>query len=281
MAQPDPTPVVDTHNHYWDIARSDLYWMRPEMTTLRRSFTPADLKPEMDAAGVDRSVIVQAAHSDWDNRWWLQLTEEYPFVGGVIGWVDLARPDVGQVLDDYRRHPGFRGVRATAEDIADPDWIVTPEVRRGIGEVAARDLALDLLVRTPHLPHVPRLCEEFPDLRMVVDHLAKPPIAGGDLDAWQRGIEALTPYPYLWCKLSGLLTEAGPAPTVATIKPVVEFALDTFGAHRLMWGSDWPVCLLAADYQTTYRMMREAVGSRPARQLAQVFGGNAVQFYRL
>lgn len=281
MAQPAGKPVVDTHNHFWDIERSDLYWMRPDQTMLRRSFTPADLRPEMEAVGVDRSVIVQAAHSDWDNRWWLRLTEEYPFVGAVIGWVDLARPDVGAVLDDYRRHPAFRGVRATAEDVNDPDWIVSPAVQRGIGEVAARDLALDLLVRTPHLPHVPRLAEAFPDLRMVVDHLAKPPIAGGDLDPWYRGMEDLTPYPHLSCKLSGLLTEAGPDPTAATIRPVVQFALDTFGALRLLWGSDWPVCLLAADYQTTFRIMTEALGPLPEHQRAQIFGGNAAQFYRL
>ncbi|MDP9375732.1 MAG: amidohydrolase family protein [Chloroflexota bacterium] len=284
MAQAARTPTVDAHNHFWDIERSDLYWMAPEapeLARLRRSFTPPDLKPEMDAVGVDRSVIVQAARSRRGNLWWLELAERYDYVGAVVGWVDPEAPDVGTVLDEYRRHPAFRGVRTTAENVADPDWLARPGVRRGIGEVARRGLALDLLVRTEHLPHVPRLAEEHPDLRMVVDHLAKPPIASGDLGLWRERLEALVPYPRVWCKVSGLLTEAGPEPTAERIRPVVEFALERFGAGRLMWGSDWPVCLLAADYRTTYETVAAALGPLPAADRAALFGGNAARFYEL
>ncbi len=284
MAQVTRTLTVDTHNHFWDIERSDLYWMTPEdpaLAPLRRSFTPPDLKPELDAVGVDRSVIVQAAKSRWDNQWWLELAERYAYVGAVVGWVDLEAPDAGAALDEFRRHPAFRGVRATAENVADPGWLARPDVRRGIGEVARRGLTLDLLVRTPHLRHVPRLAEEHPELRMVVDHLAKPPIASGDLDEWRRGMDALVPYPNLWCKVSGLLTEAGPAPTAERIRPVVQFALERFGTGRLMWGSDWPVCLLAADYRTTHQTVTAALGPLSAADRAALFGGNAVRFYGL
>lgn len=273
--------VVDTHNHFWDIEKSDLYWMSPERGALHRSFTPPDLKPHMDAVGVDRSVIVQAAHSRRDNLWWLQLADEYDYVSAVIGWVDLTSPDVGTVLDEYAEHPAFRGVRATAEDIADPDWLASEAVRRGIREVARRGLVLDVLVRTPHLPHVPRLAEENPDLPMVVDHLAKPEIATGDLDAWYRGMEALVPYDNIWCKVSGLLTEAGPDPSAGRIRPVVQFALQAFGTDRLMWGSDWPVSTLAADYETTFKTVVEALGDLAEPDRAALFGGNATQFYRI
>lgn len=281
MTEGAKTLVVDTHNHFWDIDRSDLYWMTPEMTLFRRNFTPPDLKPHLDATGVDRSVIVQAAKSRWDNLWWLELAGRYDYIGGVVGWVDLESAEVGAALDDYRRHPAFRGVRATAENVSDPDWLANPAVRRGIREVARRGLTLDLLVRTPHLPHLPPLAEANPDLPMVVDHLAKPPIAGGDLEEWSRGMEALVPYPHLWCKVSGLLTEAGPEPTTATIAPVVRFALEQFGPGRLMWGSDWPVCLLAADYETTFRTVTAALGALPEPDRAALLGGTAARFYRL
>ncbi len=281
MAQPTRPLVVDTHNHYWDIARSDLYWMTPDLTTLQRSFAPPDLKPEMEKVGVDRSVIVQAAKSDWDNRWWLELAERYDYVGAVVGWVDLEDPAVGATLDEYRRHPAFRGVRATCENEPDPHWLARPEVRRGIAEVARRGLTLDLLVRTPHLPLIPALAEEQPDLPMVVDHLAKPPLAEGNLEEWARGIAALAPYPHLWAKVSGLLTEAGPEPTAEKLRPAVQHALATFGAGRLMWGSDWPVCLLAADYETSYRTTREALGRLSEVDEAAIYGGNAMHFYRV
>jgi L-fuconolactonase len=300
------TLVVDTHNHFWDIERSDLYWLTPDLQVLHRTFTPPDLRPHLEAVGVDRSVIVQAARSRWDNHWWLQLAEQYDYIAGVVGWVDLDSRDVGAVLDDYGRHPAFRGVRATAENEPNPDWLASPAVRRGIGEVARRGLTLDLLVRTEHLPHVPRLAEEQPDLLMVVDHLAKPPIASGELETWAQRMDALAPYPNIWCKVSGLVTEAGPPvagqaawqsgpesnvsdlltaagpePTADRIRPVVEFALRTIGVDRLMWGSDWPVCLLASDYETTYRTVLAALGPLSEPDRAALFGGNAMRFYRI
>lgn len=233
------TPVIDTHVHFWDIERSDLYWMTPELEEqlrpLRRSFGPEDLDPHRQAAGVDQIIIVQAARSAWDHEWWFSLAERYPWIVAVVGWVDLEAPDVGEQLDRYQQHPAFRGVRATAENVPDPDWLASSSVQRGIAAVAERGLTLDLLVRVQHLPHVPRLAERFPTLTMVVDHLAKPPIASGDLAQWRERMAALIPYPNVWCKLSGLLTEAGPNPTAEAIRPVVEFALEYFGPSRLLW----------------------------------------------
>ena len=279
------TPVIDTHVHFWDIARSDLYWMTPELEEqlrpLRRSFSPEHLDAQRQAAGVDQIVIVQAARSAWDHAWWFSLAERYPWIVAVVGWVDLEAPDVGEQLDRYRQHPAFRGVRATAENVSDPDWLASPSVQRGIAAVAERGLTLDLLVRVQHLPHVPRLAERFPTLTLVVDHLAKPPIASGDLAQWRERITALIPYPNVWCKLSGLLTEAGPNATAETIRPVVEFALEHFGASRLLWGSDWPVATLAADYLTTFRTYQTLTAALSEAERAAIFGGNAQRVYRL
>ncbi len=278
-------PITDTHVHFWDIERSDLYWMTPDLAEqlrpLRRSFTPDDLDPQRLAAGVDRIVIVQAARSEWDHQWWFSLAERYPWIVAVVGWVDLAAPDVSQQLDRLASHPAFRGVRATAENVTDPDWLASPAVQRGIAAVAERGLTLDLLVRVEHLPHVPRLAERFPDLTLIVDHLAKPPIASGDLQLWRERMAALVPYPNLWCKLSGLLTEAGPHPTVETLRPVIGFALDRFGAQRLLWGSDWPVATLAADYLSTFRTYEALTAGLTTEERAAIFGGNAQRVYRL
>ena len=278
-------PITDTHVHFWDIERSDLYWMTPDLAEqlrpLRRSFGPEDLDPERRAVGVDRIVIVQAARSDWDHDWWFALCDRYPWIVAVVGWVDLAAPDVGERLDRLAHHAAFRGVRATAENEPDPDWLVRPEVVRGIAAVAERGLTLDLLVRVEHLPHVPRLAERFPELTMVVDHLAKPPIASGDLARWRERMAALVPYSNVWCKLSGLLTEAGPNPTVESLRPVVAFALERFGPARLLWGSDWPVATLAADYRTTFGVYQELTAGLREAERAAIFGGNATRVYRL
>ncbi len=274
-------PMVDTHNHFWDIENSDLYWMLPGFRVLQRTYTPDDLRPHMEAVGVGRSVIVQASKSQWDHMWYFKLADDYGFVAAVVGWADLENPHVGSVLDGLRQHPAFRGVRATAENEPDVDWLARPEVRRGIAEVSARGLTLDLLVNTPHLRHVPRLAEENPDLQMVVDHLAKPPIAQGELDEWYRGVEALVPYTNVWLKVSGLLTEAGAEPTAEKIRPVVRFVLERFGPDRLMWGSDWPVCLLAADYEATFRTVSDALGELSDEDRAALYGGNGARFYRL
>ncbi len=278
-------PIVDTHVHFWDIARSDLYWMTPDLVEqvrpLQRTFTPDDLDPLRREVGVDRIVIVQAARSAWDHQWWFSLTERYDWIVAVVGWVDLAAPTVEQRLGELAQHPAFRGVRATAENESDVAWLARPDVQRGIAAVAERGLTLDLLVRTEHLSFVPALAERFPTLPLVVDHLAKPPIATGALDTWRQRISALQPYPNVWFKLSGLLTEAGPQPRCDAIRPVVDFALERFGPQRLLWGSDWPVATLAADYRTTFECYRTLTASLSEEQRAAIFGGNARRVYRL
>lgn len=273
--------MIDTHNHYWRYGTSDLYWMTPDLAPLQRTFTPDDIKPLFDAIGVSYSVIVQAARSRADTEWYLDLAATYEHVAAVIGWVDLEDPDVGDTLDSYMDSSYFQGIRATAENEPDSDWLSRSEVLRGIERISERGLRLELLVNVPHLRHVPSIAERYPEMHMVVDHLAKPPIASSTLDEWYRGMEALAPYPNIWFKISGLLTEADESPTAEKIRPVVSFAKEAYGTDRLMWGSDWPVCTLAADYETTFRTVREVLEPLADEERDAIYRANASRFYRV
>ena len=277
-----PAPlVIDTHNHYWVYGTSDLYWLTnqsPEFDVLRHTYLPSDLKPHMDAAGVHRSVIVQAAHA-WKDQWeYFEMCETYPYVGGVIAWVDLTAPNVGDKLDQLATNRWFRGVRAAGEGEPDPNWLGREDVRRGIKEVTRRDLCLDLLVRTPNLPHVPTIAKENDSAKLIVDHIAKPPVKSGDISEWRKRMQALRPYDNLRIKISGLFTET-PASTAASAQPAIDLVLDTFPVERLIWGSDWPVALMAAPYVDTVRETRIALQRLSTAEQTAVFGGNAQAFY--
>ncbi|MBM4438476.1 MAG: amidohydrolase family protein, partial [Actinobacteria bacterium] len=274
--------VVDTHNHYWVYGASDLYWLEglgPAYDLMRRTYLPSDLKPHMDAVGVQRSVIVQAAHAWRDQLEYLDWCTQYPYVAAVIAWIDLTAPDAGDKLDRLIENPSFRGVRAGAEDQPDPGWLLRDDVRRGIREVTKRGLCLDLLARTPHLGAVARIAAENDGAKLILDHLAKPPLASADLSGWRRGVLALKPYRHLRLKISGLLTETRGEPTTARIQPAVDTVLDNFGVERLIWGSDWPVALLAASYEDSFHRTTAALARLSATERAAVLGGNAQAFY--
>ena len=274
--------VVDTHNHYWVMGESDLYWLdNPNHPVLGRSYQPPDLKPHMDATSVDRSIVVQASHA-WDDQLaYSELCERYDYVAGVIAWVDLQAPDVGEQLDRLAENRWYRGVRAGAEDQPDPDWLVREDVRRGIREVTRRGHILELLVRTPHLRHAARIARENDSARLIVDHMAKPPFEHGDLLAWRRGMLDLVQFPHLHIKISGLLTECPSSPFTQSIQPAVDLVLDNFAIHRLMWGSDWPVALLAATYEDTFKRVTATLERLSPDERAAVLGGNARQVYRI
>ncbi len=278
----DPPLVIDTHNHYWVIGRSDLYWLDdPSDPVLGKSYLPPDLKPHMDAVGVDRSLIVQAAHAWHDQLEYLELCERYAYLAGVIAWVDLADPGVGDQLDRLAENRWYRGVRAGAEDQSDPAWLTRADVRRGIRAATSRGHIVELLVKTPHLPHVPQIARENEGAKVVIDHLAKPPFESGDLSEWRRGMLALAEFPHLRIKISGLLTEAPSAPSTATIRPAVDLIVDNFAIERLLWGSDWPVALRAASYADTFARVTASLDRLSAVDRAAVLGGNAQTLYEV
>ena len=249
--------IVDAHQHFWDPARAEYPWMTDE---LRRRYGPDDLEPELRAHGVTGTVVVQARHSLDETRELLAVAAETPFVLGVVGWVDLT-DDVARELADIDGR--LVGVRHQVHDEPDPAWLLRDDVQRGLAAVGEAGLVYDLLVRTRELPAATETVARNPGVRFVLDHVAKRPRS--DVESWAKGVQALAQHPNVTCKVSGLFTEADPAATVAD-------ALRWFGADRCMFGSDWPVCLLASDYGDAI----EIVGADD-----NVLAGTAVRTYGL
>ncbi|HKP10475.1 MAG TPA: amidohydrolase family protein [Blastocatellia bacterium] len=274
--------VIDSHQHFWQVGRFDYPWMSADNATLYRDFLPGDLEPILSHRGVRRTVLVQASNSLAETRWLLELADRHAFIGGVVGWVDLTSPRVEEQVAAFIAHPKFKGVRHLVESEPADDWLVQPQVIRGLNALAARGVTYDLLVHTPHLKHVLTVAERCPGLRMVVDHLAKPPIAAGEIKQWSREMRAVAQVPGIHCKLSGLVTEADPARwTTADLTPYVECALEWFGPRRMMIGSDWPVCLLAATYERALDAYQELLAGLNEYERQAVLAGTAASFYQL
>ena len=275
------TMVIDSHQHFWKTSHS----FGPEFeegSMLNRDFLPAHIKPVRDSCGMQRTVAVQGVASVDETKWLLRLAKQSTYIAGVVGWVDLTSPEVGQTLDDLAADPQLRGVRHLVELEQDPDWLVRDDVIRGLQEVSQRGLTYDLLVRPHHLKHVVTLADRLPDLRMVVDHLAKPSHDADTIDQWSQDLAAVARYPSIYCKLSGILTEAPDRNwEPADFKPLFETAVELFGDDRIMFGSDWPVCLLAGTYHDTYAVLVQALRPISPDRFAKIFGGNAKEFYGL
>jgi L-fuconolactonase len=277
--------VIDAHHHLLDPARFDYPWLTPELEAIDRRFAPEDLAPELATAGIDRSILVQTIGSLEETREFLATAAAVPFIAGVIGWVDLADPGVSGTLDELRGGPGggwLVGIRHQVHDEPDPDWLLRPDVRRGLAAIEAAGLAYDLLVRPRELPAALVVAREMPALRFVIDHLAKPPIRSGAIEPWASLLRPFGELPNVSCKLSGLVTEAEPATwQVDDLAPYVEITLETFGPRRLLFGSDWPVCLLAASYADVVAAARDLTADLSIAERAAVFGGAAEAAYRL
>ena len=274
--------VVDSHQHFWDMGRLKYRWMPPGPSVLRRSYLPEDLAPILEGSGVSRTVLVQAAHLPEEAPFLLDLAEANDFVAGVVAWVDLMSPNVGAVLDGLAARPKLVGIRHQVHDEPDDAWLMRDDVISGLREVARHGLAYDLLLRPQHLKYVQPLAEKVPELRLVVDHIAKPLIAQGVIEPWATDIAAVAAIPGVFCKVSGMVTEADHTSwSVADLKPYVSHVVEQFGFERLMWGSAWPVCRLAASYDRVLAATLEAAGSLSGDERAKFLGGSAVDFYRL
>ena len=277
--------IVDAHHHFWDPARADYPWLTDELARIRRAFLPADLAPLLSQAGVDATVLVQTRASLDETREFLAVAAETPFISGVVGWIDLTHPGVAEVIAELRAGLGgdhLVGIRHQVHDEPDPDWLLRDDVIAGIEAVGASGLAYDLLIRSRELPAATRLAQRLPAVRFVIDHLAKPPIASGDGEAWRDGIAAFRELENVACKVSGLVTEASWSTwTPSDLQPYVDHAVSVFGPARLLYGSDWPVCLLAAGYADVLETARTVLGALTPSDRAAIFGGNAVSIYRL
>ncbi len=282
---PGRAMVVDAHHHFWDPARADYPWMTGEAAALRRPYGPADLEPHLRACGVDRTIVVQARMDVAETRELLAIAAGTDFVAGVVGWVDLAGPDVGAALRRLRSAPGgsrLVGIRHQVHDEPDAGWLLRPEVQRGLAAVADVGLVYDLLVRPRELPAAVETARRHPGLRFVVDHLAKPPIATGEVGEWAEAMAPFVALPHVYCKLSGMVTEADRATwTPADLEPYVRRVVDWFGPGRCLFGSDWPVCELVAPYERVVEVLRECLRDLSEADLTAIFGANALRVYRL
>ncbi|MFC5834722.1 amidohydrolase family protein [Nonomuraea insulae] len=277
---------IDAHQHFWDPARFRYPWMDDAaLDPVRRSYTPDDLAGELTANGIDGTVLVQTVSDLAETRLFLDIARETPFVHGVVGWVDLTAPTVGEVLDELLDEYGplLVGIRHQVHDEDDAAWLGRPDVRHGLGQVAARGLAYDLLVRTRELPAATAAVVALPDLRFVLDHIAKPGIAGGWDEPWAAAIADLAALPNARVKLSGMVTEANWTNWSADIlRPFVERVVDLFTVDRVMFGSDWPVCLLAASaYGDVVDALSTVLSGLSPAESEQVFGRTAQTYYRL
>jgi L-fuconolactonase len=277
--------ILDAHHHFWDPAAADYPWLTDELAAIRRAFRPADLEPVLRANGVDATVLVQTRSSLEETVEFLAVADATPFVRGVVGWVDLTDPSVEDTIAALRGRPDgayLAGIRHQVHDEPDPIWLVRDDVIRGIRAVGRAGLAYDLLVRSRELPAALALARRLPDVRFVIDHLAKPPIFSGELEPWASHIAPFRELANVACKVSGIVTEADWSTwTPVDLQPYVDHVLEVFGPNRLLFGSDWPVCLLAAPYDQVLHATRATLASLGDNDLAKVLGGTAARVYRL
>ncbi len=271
--------MIDAHQHFWRLSRGDYGWLTPALDVLYRDFEPADLEPLMRAAGVARTVLVQAAPTSEETSFLLALARATPWIAGVVGWVDLERADAPALLAESAGSPELVGVRPMIQDIPDPDWMLAPRLDPALRVLAAEKLTLDALVKPVHLPRLLALLERYPELRVVIDHAGKPDIAAGDFDGWARAMSMLARESAACCKLSGLVTEAAADWKSVDLRPYVDHVFDCFGADRVMWGSDWPVVEMAGGYECWRETSLSLLDSLTETERVAVLGGTAARFY--
>ena len=277
---------VDAHHHFWPQPTRFAYpWMTDELAALRRPFGPDDLRPLIESREIDWTVLVQTRSSLDETRDFLAIAERTDFVAGVVGWVDLTAPHVDRVLSDLKSTPAGQwlvGIRHQVHDEPDRDWLLRSDVQRGLRAVQQTGLAYDLLLRPRELPAALQVARAFPDLRLVIDHIAKPEIADGTLEPWATDMASFAALPHVYCKLSGMVTEADWQQwKPSDLRPYVERVVGWFGEDRLMFGSDWPVCTLAASYEQVHDALAEVLAGIGLSESAQgkIFGENARRFY--
>jgi len=278
--------IVDAHHHFWDPTRAAYPWMTDELAEIRRPFGPVDLAPQLRRCGVDRSIVVQARASLDETRDLLATAAVTDFLAGVVGWIDLTDAHAIQTIAELKALPGgskLVGIRHQVHDEPDPAWLLRDDVQRALAAVGAAGLAYDLLVRTRELPAAFETARRFPDVRFIIDHIGKPSIRDGrDADAWAKAMAPFSDLTHVSVKLSGMVTEADWARwRPQDLAPYVEQVLGWFGPQRCMFGSDWPVCLLAADYRRVFDALLTTLDGLDRAGTEDVLGATAIRVYQL
>jgi L-fucono-1,5-lactonase len=273
---------IDAHQHFWRYNPDEYGWIDDSMCPLRRDFLPADLQPELAASGFDACVAVQARQTFEETRWLLQLADDNPFIAGVVGWVDLSAENVRDQLAEFSKHPKLLGIRHIVQAEPDERFLLRADFLRGIASLEEFNLSYDILIYPRHLPVAIEFVQRFPKQKFVLDHLAKPFIKVQTMEPWASHIRQLARFPNVFCKLSGLLTEADwRAWKPAQFVPYLETALECFGPDRLMVGSDWPVCKVAGSYAQAMALVVDFLQNRANDVLEAILGATAEKFWRL
>ena len=272
---------IDAHQHFWALERGDYGWLTPELKPIYRDFLPDDLQPSLRRAGIEGTVLVQAAPTVAETEYLLSLAAENSFIKGVVGWVDFDAPDAAQEIAKLAGNPALVGLRPMIQDIDDPNWMLGANLAPAFQAIQHYDLAFDALVLPRHLGQLFELLKRYPNMRSVIDHGAKPEIRDNTFSDWATGMAALANGTNAYCKLSGLVTEAARDWTTENLRPYVDHLLDTFGPQRLIWGSDWPVCTLASSYDRWVDTTETLLATQTDADRVAILGGNAANFYNL
>lgn len=273
---------IDAHQHFWRYDPAQYGWIDDSMAGLRRDFLPADLEPELRAAGFDACIAVQARQTIEETRFLLDLAERHAWIAGVVGWIDLQAADVRAALEPFAGRAKLVGLRHIVQAEPDDRFLLRPEFLRGVAALRDLGLAYDILIYPRHLPAAVEFAQRLEGHRLVLDHLGKPEIRRGEIQRWRRDLRALADCGHVMAKLSGLVTEADwRAWTPEGMRPYLDVAFECFGYERLMIGSDWPVCTVAGDYGRTMRVVTDYMRGRPSLEREMVLGGNAARLWRL
>ena len=274
---------IDAHQHFWNYDPARHAWIIEEMSLLKRNFLPQDLAPELAANGMDASVAVQAEQSEQETQFLLQLAEHNPKIAGVVGWTDLRSPELPKRLEELSQHKKLRGFRHIAQSEPDDHFLANESFVRGVSQLNEYEFTYDILIYPKQLPAARKLVEKLPEQRFVIDHLAKPDVKNGtNSKEWGSHMRAIAHNPNVYCKISGMVTEAdwrGWKP--ADFKPYLDVVFEAFGNNRLLFGSDWPVCLLAASYSQVMNIVEEYLTGQPQNEKNKVFSENTIRFYGL
>lgn len=273
---------IDSHQHFWFYDPRKHSWITDEMKVLQQDFMPPELKKELDRVGMEGCVAVQADQSEEETHFLLSLADRYDVIKGVVGWLDMRADSFRQRLEYYGSYPKLKGLRHLVQDEPDDRFLLRPDFLSGMRNLADFDLAYDILIFARHLPAALEFVNHFPDQKFVLDHIAKPEIKEQNIAQWEEGIRELARHPRLYCKLSGMVTEADWEQwSPEDFKPYLDVVFDAFGTERLMYGSDWPVCKLAADYKEVYGLIAEYIEPLSEEEKDRILGGNAVRCYGL
>jgi L-fuconolactonase len=270
---------IDAHHHLWTLDRGDYGWLTPDLAPIYRDFAFSDLAPHLSASGIDGTILVQAAATEAETMFLLNIAESTQAVHGVVGWTDFDGGGAAKRIEALADLRLLVGLRPMVQDIPDDDWLLRPALSPWLTAMAEHSLLFDTLVLPRHLPRLLQVVDRHPDLQFVLDHCAKPPLAGGEIAIWRRDIASLAERPNIVCKLSGLATEASRNWQIPDLRPAVDHVLGSFGTERLLWGSDWPVVNLAGGYEKWFAAAEIMLADLSTNEKADIFGGNATRVY--